>query len=298
MAEALSREGIGRLFFGRAFASAHGDARAAELRAAPRRARVVCIASGKGGVGKSILATNLAVLRARAGERVLLIDFDVGFANDHLLYGLAPKHDLVGVLEGRVSALDALATGPEGVQLLSGGVGRTELVSATRRELERLFRALTPLESRFDRIIVDHGAGLSYATLAQLSVAETLLIVASHEVTALSDAYALFKRAHAANPRVRAGLVINRAPSRAHVDSAWERYSGACRKFLGAVPELVGWVPADDAVSASVDARRPLVLSQPDSPAARAFEPIASWRALDQAAGASAFYEQAGAVLR
>lgn len=291
MAEALSREGIGRLFFGRPWSQP------AEARAA-RRARVVCIASGKGGVGKSILATNLAVLRARQGERVLLIDFDVGFANDHLLFGLAPKHDLVSVLDGRASALDALVPGPEGVQLLSGGVGRTELVSATRRELERLFRALAPLESRFDRILIDHGAGLSYATLAQLAVAPTLLLVTSHEVTALSDAYALFKRALAANPRVRAGLVINRAPSRAHVESAWERYSGACRKFLGAVPELVGWIPADEAVSASVDERKPLVLARPDAAAARAFEPIASWRALDQGVGASAFYEQACAALR
>ncbi|MCC6406479.1 MAG: AAA family ATPase [Planctomycetes bacterium] len=292
MAEALSREGIGRLFFGRSWAQP------AETRIAARRARVVCVASGKGGVGKSILSTNLAVLRARLGERVLLIDFDVGFANDHLLFGLAPRHDLVSVLEGRTGALDAVVPGPEGVFLLSGGVGRTELVSATRRELDRLFRALAPLEARFDRIIVDHGAGLSYATLAQLAVAPTLLIVTSHEVTALSDAYALFKRALAANPKVRAGLVINRVPSRAHAESAWERYSGACRKFLGAVPELVGWVPADEAVGASVDERKPLVLARPESAAARAFEPIAAWRALDQGAGASAFYDQACAALR
>ncbi|MCE9595672.1 MAG: AAA family ATPase [Planctomycetes bacterium] len=292
MSETLSRDGIGRLFFGRSWE------RPATARVAPRRARVVCVASGKGGVGKSILSTNLAVLRARQGERVLLVDFDVGFANDHLLLGLAPRHDLVSVLEGRVSALDALAQGPEGVQLLAGGVGRTDLGSATRRELERLFRALAPLESSFDRIIVDHGAGLSYATLAQVAVAPALLIVTSHEVTALSDAYALFKRALAANPKLRAGLVINRSPSRAHVDSAWERYSGACRKFLGAVPELVGWVPADDAVGASVDERRPLVIAHPESAAARALEPIAAWRALDQAAGAGAFYDQACAALR
>lgn len=68
-------------------------------------ARVVCIASGKGGTGKSVVATNLAVQRASRGERVLLIDFDAGLANDHLLLGLAPKFDLGHLVEGRARAL-------------------------------------------------------------------------------------------------------------------------------------------------------------------------------------------------
>src|SRR6185295_5074437 len=101
------------------------------------RARVVCIASGKGGTGKSVLATNLAVLRALRGERVLLVDFDAGLANDHLLLGLAPQYDLGHVVEGRVAAADALVAGPGGMRLLSGGVGRHALANPTRRDLER-----------------------------------------------------------------------------------------------------------------------------------------------------------------
>lgn len=85
-------------------------------------ARVVCIASGKGGTGKSIVATNLAVLRAARGERVLLVDFDAGLANDHLLLGLAPQYDLAHVSEGRVRVDDAIVEGPHGLHLLSGGV--------------------------------------------------------------------------------------------------------------------------------------------------------------------------------
>ncbi len=293
MPESMSREGIGRFFLGRPKASAT-TSNATSM----RRARVVCVASGKGGVGKSVISSNLAVVRASRGERVLLVDFDAGLANDHLLLGLAPKHDLGSVLEGSVSAADALIEGPAGVRLLSGGVGRMELVQPSRRELDKIFRALRPLEDRFDLIIVDHGAGLSYSTLAHVAVAPTLLLVASHEITALSDAYAMFKRALAVNRSVRAGLVINRAPSRAHVDSAWERFGGACRKFLGSVPELVGWVPADEAVSASVDERRPVVLSASSSPAARSIQQIADWRALDQPPSKEAFYDLACAALR
>jgi flagellar biosynthesis protein FlhG len=292
MTDTLSREGIGRFFLGRSRAST----RSASARS--RRARIVCIASGKGGVGKSVIASNLAVVRAARGERVLLVDFDAGLANDHLLLGLAPVHDLASVLDGKVSAEAAMVEGPAGVHLVSGGVGRMELVQPSRRELERVFRALRPLEERFDLIVVDHGAGLSYSTLAHLAVAPTLLLVASHEVTALSDAYAMFKRALLVNRSIRAGLVINRAPTQEHVDSAWQRFAGACRKFLGSVPELVGWVPADDAIPESVDERRPVVLANAASPAARSIERLAAWQALDLPPAKEAFYDLACAALR
>lgn len=286
MPESSSLQSLGRRLFARAF-----------TREAPR-ARVVSVASGKGGVGKSVIASNLAVARARMGESVLLIDCDAGLANAHLLLGLSPKHDLAAVMEGRISPFDAMVPGPEGIALLSGGVGRTELAQPSRRELEKLFRALRPVEERFDRIVIDHGAGLGYGTLTHLAAATTLLLVTGHEVTALSDGYALFKRASAANPSLRAGLVINRVPRAELAQSAWERFSGACRKFLGTAPELIGWVPADDAVLLSVEDREPLVLTRPQSPAARAIARVAAWRALDHPASTSAFYDSACAALR
>src|SRR5262245_40155978 len=126
LAEAL---GLGKLGT-RLFGLARKEASEAPL------ARVLCVASGKGGTGKSILSSNLATLRARRGERVLLVDFDAGLANAHLLLGLAPKYDLSHVLQGQVSAEDALVPGPAGLKLLSGGVGRHILANPTRRELD------------------------------------------------------------------------------------------------------------------------------------------------------------------
>src|SRR6185503_19185277 len=120
--------------------------------------------------------------------------------------------DLGHVLDGTVAARDAIVAGPSGIHLLSGGVGRHSLANPTRRELDRLFQALRPLERQFDLVIVDHGAGLTYGTVAHLAAASTLLLVTSHEVTALSDAYALYKRAHAVNAQIRSGLVVNRSP--------------------------------------------------------------------------------------
>jgi flagellar biosynthesis protein FlhG len=264
----------------------------------PPSARVLCVASGKGGTGKSILASNLAVLRAQRGERVLLVDFDAGLANAHLLLGLAPQHDLSHVLQGQVRAEDALVCGPVGLKLLSGGVGRHILANPTRRELDRLFRALRPLEDRFDLIVIDHGAGVSYATVTHLAAATTLLVVTNHEVTALSDGYALYKRAHLANPAIHVGLVVNRAPDEARALSAWERFQGASRRFLGHAPELVGCVPYDLAVLRSVESRVPVTLLEPESSASRAIEGVSRWERIEQSRGERAFFDRARAALR
>ena len=261
-------------------------------------ARVLCVASGKGGTGKSVVATNLATLRAQQGERVLLVDFDAGLANAHLLLGLAPRSDLGHVAEGAATARQAMVEGPFGLQLLSGGVGRAALVDPTRRELDRLFRALEPLETEFDLIVVDHGAGMGFGTIAHLAATSTLLLVTSHEVTALSDAYALYKRAHMVNRHIRVGLVVNRSPDERVAVAGWERFRAATERFLGHSPELVAWVPADPAVGQSVELRRPVTLSAPESGAALAIRRVAGWPPIDHARTTSAFYERARRALR
>jgi flagellar biosynthesis protein FlhG len=261
------------------------------------RARVVCVASGKGGVGKSVLATNLAAVRAARGERVLLVDFDAGLANLHLLLGLAPHHDLGHVLDGVIPAREAVVRGPGGLHLLSGGVGRHALANPTRRELDRLFQALRPLEREYDLMIVDHGAGISYATVAHLAAASTLLLVTSHEVTALSDAYALYKRARAVNEHLRVGLVLNRTPDEAAAAAAWERFKSVALKFLGDCPDYIGCIPQDDAVARSVQSRTPVTLAEPASRASTAFHRIAAWAPIDHARTSTAFYERARRAL-
>ena len=281
----------------RSFRRATRD-RGEPARAGSGGARVVCVASGKGGTGKSVLATNLALHRARLGERVLLVDCDAGLANAHLLLGLAPDHDLGHVLEGRVGARQALVEGPLGLKLLSGGVGRQSLVDPTRRELDRLFRALAPLERDFDLVLIDHGAGLGYSTVAHLAATSTLVLVTNHEVTALSDGYALYKRATAVNPGIRVGLVVNRAPDERLADAAWDRFRGAANRFLGHHPEYVGWIPADPAVPHSVQRREPVLLSFPESEAARAMRRVAEWAPIEHARTTSAFYDKARKALR
>ena len=260
--------------------------------------KVVCVASGKGGAGKSVLATNLAVTRARRGEKVCLIDFDAGLANAHLMLGLSPVHDIGDLIAGRVTVEEALVEGPEGLSLLSGGVGRTALANPTRRELDRLYRRLRPLEQEYDLIVIDHGAGLGYATVTHLAATSTLILVTNPEVTALSDAYALYKQAHGVNASIHIGLVVNRARDLEAATHARERFESVSQRFLGHTPEYIGWVPQDDAVYWSVQRRRPVCLGAPESLAARAFESVAAWGAIDKARTSRPFYERARRALR
>jgi flagellar biosynthesis protein FlhG len=226
------------------------------------------------------------------------VDFDAGLANAHLLLGLAPRWDLGHVMQGEVRYEQAVVQGPEGVHLLSGGVGRSVLANPTRRDLDRLFRALRPVEDAYDLIVVDHGAGIGYATVAHLAATSTLLLVTSHEVTGLSDAYAVYKRSLMVNPHVRVGMVVNRAPSEEVALAAWDRFRAACQRFLVSQPEWIGWVPADGAISRSVEARTPVTLSLPPSPAASALVTISDWPPLELARTSSAFYERAQRALR
>ena len=279
----------------RSFRKSSATERASSDRSA---ARVVCVASGKGGTGKSVIASNLALQRSRSGERVLLVDFDAGLANAHLLLGLSPVYDLGHVMQGQINPLEAVVEGPHGLKLLSGGVGRQALVNPTRRELERLFKALRVLEHEYDLIVIDHGAGLGYSTVAHLAATSTLLIVTNHEVTALSDAYALYKRATMVNPTLRAGIVVNRAPDERLALAAWDRFRAASQRFLGHSPELVGWVPADSAISQSVQRREPVTLSYPDSAAGISISKLAQWSPIDHARTTSAFYDRARKALR
>ena len=146
--------------------------------------------------------------------------------------------------------------------------------------------------------MIDHGAGLGYSTVAHLAATSTLVLVTNHEVTALSDGYALYTRATSVNPTIRVGLVVNRVPDEHLALAAWDRFRAACQRFLGMQPEYVGWVPADPAVAQSVQQRAPVSLSFPASAAARALDHVASWTPLDHARTTSAFYDKARRALR
>lgn len=234
------------------------------------RVRTIALASGKGGVGKSTLAANLAILCARAGKRVLLVDADLSLANLDLLLGMIPKHNLGDVVAGRKSVEEVVLETPYGISFLPAASGVERLADLDDFTRERLLRELSALEDRCDVLIVDTATGIARQTLHFAGAADEIAIITTPEPTAFSDAYATLK-VLAGRPRVgQPFLVVNRASSADEARRTARRIQTVARRFLGFEPDYLGHIPEDAAVGTSVLQQEPFVSIFPQSPAAEA----------------------------
>ena len=192
--------------------------------------RVMALASGKGGVGKTVLAIGLAQALAEAGERVLLIDADLGLANVDVQLGLPMGPDLGTVLAGR-SALDAaLQVHPAGFSVLPGRSGSGALAGVGPESMASL---LETARGGFSVVLLDIGAGVQIAQRRLLAMADLALIIATEEPTSLTDAYAVLKLLRRDRPDADARIIANMAGGAAGL-RVWQVLDGAARSFLGA----------------------------------------------------------------
>lgn len=250
--------------------------------------RVLAVASGKGGVGKTNLCVNLAATAARRGSRVYLIDGDLGLANADVICGVNTSAHLGHVIEGRCSLEDIAVEGPGGLRLISGASGITRLAHLDTTQRRRIVEGMASLEGKADLVMIDCGAGIGLGVLGFIAESDLALIVATPEPTAIADAYALIKslvtRARAGlGPASRVALVVNQVKRPSEAAAVHRRIDAVARKFLGEGVELAGWVVTDGAVREAVRARRPFVEHAPRCRAARCVRDLSGYvaRALD-----------------
>ncbi len=235
------------------------DTQAAGLLAAPALAPLVAVAGAKGGVGKTMLATNLALLCARAGHRTLLVDFDPGCGNVAVHLRLAARVDLDTVAAGDAPAAAAVVDGPAGLRVVLGRSGSTVLTGDDDAPRRRALAALHTLAPDHDVIVVDTGAGIGRATLQVCERADLVLGLTTPDAAALTDAYALAKVLHRLG-RPLPHLVVNRVASREQAMRTATKLAAVARQFLGASSPLCGWITNDPAVEHAVCRQRPLAL--------------------------------------
>jgi flagellar biosynthesis protein FlhG len=228
---------------------------------------VVCVTSGKGGTGKSVLTSNLAVHLAAAGLRVIAVDADMGLANLHLLLGMQPRRTVMEVIETGATIDDIAEAGPLGVRLAGGGSGRPEMADLHPSRLRRLVLAMDAVGDRADVVLVDTGAGIGRATTSFLYAFEEILIVTSPDLTAMTDAYAVIKNVVRNNRSARVFVAVNRAQSAIEGLEVFGRIDRVSRRFLQRPLFYLGHVLNDPRVTASVAARIPILLNQPAAPA-------------------------------
>ncbi|MEO0586540.1 MAG: MinD/ParA family protein [Planctomycetota bacterium] len=256
------------------------EARRAAAEPATPRAWTLAVSSGKGGVGKSMVAVNLSIALASRGHRVVLLDADLGTANADVLCDLPPSNALAEVVAGRRSMRDAWVEAPGGFWLVPGASGLASIAAMDDGAQRRLIGAMGVLDEAFDVVVIDTGAGVGPGVLSFAGTADDLLVVTTPDPTAMTDAYALVKtlvrRSTArgeALPTLR--LVVNQVRDPREAQAVVERLTRVCREFLGVTVRHVGSLRWDTAVVDAVRSRRPLRLASPTSVAARGIDELA-----------------------
>jgi flagellar biosynthesis protein FlhG len=242
----------------------------------------IAVTSGKGGVGKTHLSCNLAVLAARGGRKVLLLDADLGLANADIVLGVAPHRHLGHLLDGGCALEDVLAEGPEGVRILAASTGVQELTRLDDAQKLRLVTALDAIEDRFDLVVIDCGAGIGDNVLFFAGAAQEAMLVCSPEPTSLTDAYAAVKVLSQQGGVEDFAVIVNQVPTEAHGREVFDKLAGVTGRFLQARLRFLGAVPRDENLQRALMAQRPVVDLFPRSPSSRAIQVLCD-RLLDRA---------------
>lgn len=226
--------------------------------------------SGKGGVGKSVLALHMARSLTERGNRVLLLDTDLGLANLHVLSNVEPNGRLEQVLSGSLRLQDAITTLESGPDLLAADNGRNVSMVTDVDAAHELADTLGILNTQYDYILVDTPRGISDPAIQFCRACDKTLLITSPEPTSITNTYAWYKIAHANDFKIPTWLIANESDD----PSLPARFSDLCQKFLGHAPMWGGSIPHDPEVARSVLMQRPLFELCPESPAWRSIKSI------------------------
>lgn len=238
--------------------------------------RVICITSGKGGVGKSNLTTNLAYALARQGKKVLVLDADLNLANVDILLGLTPKYNLHHMFTGEKSLKEVMIKGPGGILILPGSSGIMELANLTEAQKLYFLSEMEELNQQLDIMLIDTAAGINANVVYFNLAAQERIVLLTPEPTSLTDAYALIKVLSTRHDVKRFSIVVNQASSEKEALAVFRQLSLVCDQFLGTLSlDFMGHIPYDKKLVTAVRSQRLVTDLFPDTPASKMFIKLA-----------------------
>jgi flagellar biosynthesis protein FlhG len=229
---------------------------------------VTSVSSGKGGVGKTFIAINLATCLVRLGKKVLMVDCDLGLANVDIMLGVYPSHTLKDIAFGTRTVKEVALPTPGGFDLVPASSGAKEMAQLLYENIDRIKIAVKAISADYDHIILDTGAGLSETVLQFNLFADHNIVVLNRELTSLTDAYATIKIIFQMFGKTRFDLIINSARSAEEALKIFSHIDSISKRFLSFPLDFLGYVAYDEEVPRSIMKQTVLSLASPQSPPA------------------------------
>ncbi|TYQ13178.1 UNVERIFIED_CONTAM: flagellar biosynthesis protein FlhG [Acetivibrio alkalicellulosi] len=239
-----------------------------------KSAKVITVTSGKGGVGKTNIAINMAIALSEMGKRVTIMDADLGLANIDVLLGIIPKYTLVDVIYNNKNIIEVLSDGPKNIKFVAGGSGIEELTKLDSYQLQKFVSNIALLDKMSDVILIDTGAGLSDSVMSFVMAADEVILVATPEPTSITDAYAMIKMVSNRDTNKTVRLIVNRAESINEANDIINKLTVVTEKFLKLKLLPLGYILQDDMVLKAVKMQQPFSVIYPKTIASKHIKEI------------------------
>lgn len=229
----------------------------------------IAVTSGKGGVGKTSLASNLGLALINQGKRVAILDGDLGLANIDVLFQLSPRYNVKHVIEGTKTLREIILEGPMGLSIVPASSGIEALADLSEAERARVVFQLSSISELADILLIDTAAGISPMVLSFATASDQVIVLTTPDPTAMTDAYATIKVILQRKPAARIRLVVNMVRDAQHAREVASGIASVVQRFLRTEIRCIGYIPADPEVGKALRSQKPFLLTAPTSPAAR-----------------------------